>query len=285
MNPGQLAYTACLWEATARKVGNVHRQRDFPDLRYTDFVRSATAIAPVFARALQQTVGDTILEAIQATRQTVRTNTNLGMVLLLAPLATVEPGEPWAQGLERVLNSLDMAESRKVFAAIRLAQPGGLGQSPQQDVHAEPTLPLRAIMALAAERDLVARQYANGYREVLDEGVPCLTRHLSQVMDIERAIILTHLDFLARHPDSLILRKRGLQRAQEVSRRAAKVLATSEPDRQRAIAELDDWLHAKRLNPGTSADLLAGCLFIALRDGIVTKEDWNMESLGCEPLA
>jgi triphosphoribosyl-dephospho-CoA synthase len=291
MDPGEFARVACLWEVNARKVGNVHRLRDFADLRFTDFVQSALAIAPVFAQACQKSVGDTILEAIRATHLAVGTNTNLGIVLLLAPLAAVEQNEPLATGLERVLNSFTLADSRKVFAAIRLAQPGGLGQAPQQNVYEEPTLPLRAVMALAAERDLIARQYANGYREVLEEGVPCLHRTLGAAklpfcvgsiprtlneetgdhsfLVLEDAIILTHLNFLAHHSDSLIVRKAGLATAQEVSRRAAAVLAAPKPDRSQTIAELDAWLVANHFNPGTSADLVTASLFIALREGIV----------------
>jgi triphosphoribosyl-dephospho-CoA synthase len=209
----------------------------------------------------------------------VSTNTNLGIILLLAPLAAVEEDEPWGSGLERVLSGLDVEDSRHVFAAIRLAQPGGLGRSSEEDVHDEPTLPLRAVMALAAERDLVARQYANGFREVLDEGVPCLRRHLAQKKDLERAIILTHLDILAEHPDSLIARKKGLDLAREVSRRAHEVLARTEPARPRTLAEFDTWLISAGLNPGTSADLITACLFVALRDGIVTMGEWRLDEV------
>jgi triphosphoribosyl-dephospho-CoA synthase len=274
MDPGELARIACLWEVNAGKVGNVHRQRDFADLRFADFVQSAAAIAPVLARARERSVGETILEAIQATRRVVQTNTNLGIVLLLAPLAAISEKQKLVEGLECVLDGLSVADSQHVFAAIRLAQPGGLGQASQEDVGTEPTLPLRAIMALAAPRDLVARQYANGYHEVLHEGVPCLHRHLSEGKNLEKAIILTHLDFLAHHTDSLIVRKKGLDVAQEVSRRASAVLAMDEQDRLLALAELDAWLRANRLNPGTSADLLTACLFIALREGIVRNEWW-----------
>src|SRR5688572_21198196 len=82
--------TACLWEATARKAGNVHPFAEFDDLKYADFVRSGEAIAPVLDAYHEQPLGITILEAIRATRAVVNTNTNLGIVLLLAPLSKVE---------------------------------------------------------------------------------------------------------------------------------------------------------------------------------------------------
>src|SRR5438128_8315043 len=93
MTPGyQLglhAQLACIWEATARKPGNVHRFRDFEGTTYLDFIQSAVAIAPVLERASEQRVGETILQCVRATQAITRTNTNLGIILLLTPLATV----------------------------------------------------------------------------------------------------------------------------------------------------------------------------------------------------
>jgi len=270
MNPALHAQLACLWEATARKVGNVHPQRDFADLRYVDFLLSAAAIGPAFAKAPNRPVGEFILEVIEATRRVVRTNTNLGIVLLLAPLASVPASQPLAAGLEQILSNLTVADSRNVFAAIRLACPGGLGEVPREDVHQQPTLPLREVMALAADRDLVARQYMNGFREVLHVGVPRLRDHLAAGEGLEDAIILTHLHFLAQYPDSLIARKHGLDVAKEATRRARAVLELAIRNPQSAIRNsLDAWLCDGR-NPGTSADLVTACLFVALRERIIT---------------
>src|SRR5690348_4268667 len=105
---GLCAQVACVWEATARKPGNIHRFRDFEDAGYLDFVLSAAALAPVLAAAPERRVGATILEGVRATRRVVRSNTNLGMVLLLAPLAAVPPGEELRPGVARVLDGLDL---------------------------------------------------------------------------------------------------------------------------------------------------------------------------------
>jgi triphosphoribosyl-dephospho-CoA synthase len=264
---GLSAQMACLWEATARKPGNVHRERDFDDLTYLDFAMSAAAIAPVFADCTNRRVGELILAAIRATRQLVPTNTNLGIVLLLAPLAVVPSRESLPQGLSNVLDSLDVADSRAVFEAIRVSQPTGLGRVENQDVATEPTLPLREVMALAADRDLVARQYANGFREVFDDGVPALVAGIEKTRCLEGAIIHCHLTLLAKHPDSLIARKRGLREAEEASRRALAVL-----EGRTEIADLDTWLRAegRGRNPGTTADLVAASLFVALRTQVLT---------------
>jgi triphosphoribosyl-dephospho-CoA synthase len=281
---GLYAQVACIWEATARKPGNVSRTCDFEDTHYLDFLLSAAAVASVLESAPRRRVGQTVLEAVLATRRIVASNTNLGIVLLLAPLATVPEGEDLRGGMERVLERLDVEDARTVYQAIRLATPGGLGQSPDQDVGAEPTRTLREVMALAADRDLVAGQYANGFREVFDDGVPALARGLEQHGAIEDAIIHCQLHLLARHPDSLIRRKRGMAEAEEASRRALRIMdiGCTTPAGRQALAELDVWLrgvgHAR--NPGTTADLVTACLFVALRTNILTlppHKPWSLE--------
>src|SRR5262249_43043807 len=145
---------------------NVHRFRDFRDATYLDFALSAFAIGPCLEHAAQRGVGATVLEIIQRTRELVATNTNLGIALLLSPFAAVPRSKTLPEGIGAVLDRLTVADSTQVFEAIRLAKPGGLGEVADQDVARTPTKPLREVMALAADRDLVARQYANGYQEV-----------------------------------------------------------------------------------------------------------------------
>src|SRR5262249_5685863 len=153
------------------KPGNVHRGSDFEDLTYLDFAISAAVIGPVFdltaSAQRPPRVGSLVLAGVEATRSAVATNTNLGMLLLFAPLAIVPRHEPLASGVKRVLSHLNADDSRDVYAAIRLAQPGGLGKVPEADIHATPPEDLRAAMQLAADRDLVARQYVNDFAEVL----------------------------------------------------------------------------------------------------------------------
>jgi triphosphoribosyl-dephospho-CoA synthase len=272
---GLWAHIACIWEATARKPGNVHRYCDFADTSYLDFLLSAAVAAPVLDEVRQRGVGATILAAVQAQQQVVVGNTNLGILLLLAPLAAVPLEEDLETGLVGVLDSLGVADSRAVFQAIRLARPGGLGRVAEQDVFQEPTLPLRPIMALAADRDLIARQYADGFRAVFEKGVPALKRGLAETGSLEGAILGCHLALLAKHPDSLIARKRGQAEAEESARRAKAVLDAGWPHTpagRQALAELDAWLRAEDhgRNPGTTADLVTACLFVALRRGIIT---------------
>jgi triphosphoribosyl-dephospho-CoA synthase len=272
-SPGQLAQVACLLEVTARKPGNVHRQSDFADLHFLDFLLSAGAIAGPLDRAVAEGVGISVHAAVQATRRVVNTNTNLGIVLLLAPLAAVPIGVDLAEGVEAVLAATSVDDAKRVYRAIRLAQPAGLGEVPDQDINCEPTITLRAAMALAANRDLVARQYANGFREVLDEALPVLRKSLHG-QSLETAIVTTYLHLLARYPDSLIARKQGLAQAVEVARRAAELLEAGWPDTgqaRRHCESFDAWLRhpSNRFNPGTTADLITAALYAALRDGTI----------------
>jgi len=274
LSTGRLAEIACLLEVTARKPGNVHRFLDFKDLHFVDFLLSATAIAAPLDRAVKQSLGATILAAVEATCEVVSTNTNLGMILLLAPLAAVPRMVDLAAGVEQVLAVTTRDDARETYRAIRLARPGGLGQVPDQDVAAEPSMTLREVMALAADRDLVARQYANGFREVLHEALPMIGCSIRDRQPLETAIITAFLGMLARHPDSLIVRKVGLDTARIVTSRAAGVLDAgwpAEPGSHRLLEAMETWLLAcgTELNPGTTADLVTAALFAALRDGTI----------------
>jgi triphosphoribosyl-dephospho-CoA synthase len=272
---GDCAELACVWEARARKAGNVNPEHAFADLTVDAFYRSAVAIAPIFDGADQRPVGATVRLAIEATREVVASNTNLGIVLLLAPLAAVPRLFRLQAGIEAVLDALNVDDASQVFAAIRLAQPGGLGKVPREDVRLEPTRPLRDVMALAQEHDLIALQYVNCFHEVLAEGLPALALGLKRFGFLEDAIIYCQLVLLAHHPDSLIARKRGLPEAQDASRRAQGALEAgwpTSPMGRVAFSKLDNWLRSKgnERNPGTTADLVTASLFAALREGIIT---------------
>lgn len=274
LSAGRLAQVACVLEASARKPGNVHRFADFPDLDYLDFMLAAGAVAGPLDRAAGEGVGVAVLAAVEATRRVVATNANLGIILLLSPMAAVPPGEPLAEGLARVLAATTVDDARLVYRAIRQANPGGLGRAEDQDVADEPTVTLRDAMILAADRDLIALQYANGFDQVLGEGLPTLRRHLDAGRPLETAIVGVGLDLLAQHPDSLIARKTDRRTAEEASRRAREVLDTGWPEtvegRERLEA-FDRWTRTDgtRRNPGTTADLVAAVLFAALRDGTI----------------
>ena len=273
---GFCAQLACIWEVTASKPGNVNRYYDFENTAFVDYLISAAAIAPVIDEVGQRRVGETVLEGVRATRQVVKSNTNLGILLLLAPLGAVPSGQGLKSGAAQVLERLDVDDAKTVYEAIRLAEPGGLGQVPQEDVRNEPTAGLREDMGLAADRDLIARQYVNNFRDVFELGVPALTCQLDRGHNLETAIIYSHLRFMATYPDSLIARKCGADVAEEARRRAESVLQNGWPEShgphaKHELAKFDKWLRSggNRRNPGTSADLVTASLFVLLREGTI----------------
>ena len=276
--PGEVAAAgqlACLVEAGAPKPGNVSPGRHFRDTRYEDFVASAVAIGPALAAAGRQSLGSTILHAVTATDQWTTSNTNLGIILLLSPLARAALHSEGAlrDGVREVLASTTVADAAEVYEAIRRTRPGGLGSSAREDVSATPTVPLRDAMALAADRDSVAREYATDFATTLDVGVPALRAARSAGLGWSEATVETFLRLLATRPDTLIARKLGAAAAATVSRRAREVEdaggVRTEAGRE-ALEEFDDELRSPNnaYNPGTTADLTCAALFVViLEDG------------------
>ena len=278
-------HVACVWEVTARKLGNVHPTADFPGLSYLDFVLSAGEIRDLIGHAYQSSwpfgahrgIGIRVRNAVRATRKVVGTNTNLGIILLLAPLAAVmfESHEtPPRDQARAVLDGLTADDAGAVYEAIRHAHPGGLGDAPEQDVREEPTVTLLEAMKLAADRDMVARQYANGFADVFDFGVPAFLAAFARFGCVEAAIVDSQMKWLANYPDSLIARKNGPAVAEDVQRRAIEVErlgGVASPEGRRAGVALDRHLRSdgNKLNPGTTADLITACLFVALRENTV----------------
>ncbi len=269
------AQLACLLEASAPKPGNVTPTAGFHDARYEDYLASAIAIGPALGAAGERPLGATIRAAVAATRRVVPANTNLGIVLLFAPLAraALQPGrEPLRTRLAHVLATTTVLDAREAYAAIRLASPGGLGRAAAQDVADEPTVTLREAMALAAERDAVAREYCTDFGTTFDVGHPALRRALADGLGWSEATLETYLTLLDIAPDTHIARKLGAKAAADVQKRARAVLERGglrTPDGRDAVATLDDELRDPRntRNPGATADLTAAALFVALLEG------------------
>jgi len=263
--------TACILECAARKPGNVHPQAAFADVDFASFLRSAQVSAPVLAQAAQQGVGKAVLQAVQATRTAVGSNTNLGMLLLLAPLAAVPAGMSLPRGIPQVLASLTQQDAVLVYEAIRQARPGGLGTVSEADVAEPPQITLREAMQLAADRDQIARQYAHGFADILGFGLQRFLMQIDIQENWEQAIIALALDLLAHCGDTLILRKCGEQMAGAAQAQARRItqLGTRHSDRKAALRDFDAWLRADghRRNPGSTADFVAAILFASLRDG------------------
>ena len=279
-----MAQMACLLEVSAPKPGNVNRQHDFADSRFEDFLLSALAIGPALEKAGRASIGQTILRATRDTRRSVGTNTNLGIILLLAPLAKaclLDQGgqainiEKLRQALGELLSNLTVEDAQKAYAAIRLAYPGGLGQSAQADVAQQPAITLYQAMLLAQERDAVAREYVTDFAITFTIGYPALRDAREGGAELSMAIVQAYLSILRKVPDTLIARKRGFDVANQVSGWAAQVLDAggvfTEQGLQ-ALATFDQRLRDEghTLNPGTTADLTTASLFLFLHGKFIS---------------
>ncbi len=260
--------SACLAELEALKPGNVHRHAAGHGMTVDDFIRSAEAAAPGIAAA-GTSVGERILGAVEATRAAVGQNTNLGIVLLAAPLAAAaetagESRQLWP-AVEEVLGRLTIRDARLAFRAIRLANPGGLGSSAEADVAEEPTVTLLQAMRLAADRDRIAWNYANGFADIRETGLPALTG-LSARLEERWAVAGVYLRYLGAIPDTHIARKLDAERAQQIrlaaaaiERRFASAAAPSAIEQE--LLAFDRMLKEAGVNPGTSADLTVATVF------------------------
>ncbi len=262
---------ACLLEVSAAKPGNITPAHDFSDTTYTDMVRSALALGDAFAarRDGERGVGELIADGVRATARVAGANTNLGIVLLFAPLVhaarTRREDEGLRSAVQRTLAQLDVDDAAAAFAAIAQAAPGGLGEAPEHDVRAPARVSLREAMAAAAHRDSIASEYATGYSIVFDTGLRFLADALRAGAGTLDAVVSLHLELIASNPDTLIARKAGPEAARVVTGAAREVRAGT-----RTLAEFDASLRGPdhRLNPGTSADLVAGTLLTALLSGV-----------------
>ena len=280
---------ACALDVHARKPGNVSTASPGHRMTADDFLRSAAAAAAPLAAPGART-GARIEAAIVATRAAVGCNTNLGIVLLCAPIARAwercdaiaarGDAPPLRAALEAELAALDLEDARGAYRAIALAQPAGLGRAPREDIADAPTLDLRAAMALAAGRDRIAAQYAGGFADVFeaartawgrdDASRPGLARSdpeaARETADV-RAMQRTFLAFLSAAPDSHIVRKHGDALAQTVMAEAApwhaRAASGDDVGRDPAFAAWDESLKSRGLNPGTSADLCVAAALVA----------------------
>jgi triphosphoribosyl-dephospho-CoA synthase len=262
----------CELEVRAFKPGNVSVASSGHGMRADDFLASAKAMAgPLCSPGLR--VGQRIHDAIAATQVVVNFNTNLGIVLLAAPLVQAALADSPVQDLrarvEEVLVDLDIDDAELAYRAIRLASPGGLGSSEHHDVRRPAQVTLLQAMAEARDRDTIARAYVTGYADIFLVGIPLIRAALARWGSEEWAMVAAYLGFLSRFPDTHIQRKFGYQTARRVSRQAAEIdrefqCAARPEDLLPRLTELDQSLKSAGINPGTSADLTVASL-IALQ--------------------
>lgn len=270
--------SACIAELEALKPGNVHIFADGHGMQIQDFLHSAEVAAAPLAKP-GSTVGERILHAIQATNRAVGCNTNLGIVLLCAPLihaAYMEESMPAEARLNAVLQDLTLQDAMLAFNAIKVASPAGLGASDRHDVHQPPQGTLLDAMREASEKDYIARQYANGYLEIR-LGLQCYEALLQRWQRPAWAVSGLYLHFLASYPDSHIVRKYGAGTAEAILNQAIEYKESffrceNPKTHMAALLKWDAELKLNGINPGTSADMTVATLLLS---GIMNKTGTN----------
>jgi len=259
---------ACELDVIALKPGNVRIGAAAHGMSADDFRRSARACVGALDTPRAR-VGQRVLEAIRCTQQVVRCNTNLGIVLLAAPLfGAAESGGDLRTAVTRELAALDRTDAALVYQAIRLARPGGMGTSARHDLSEEPQVALVEAMREAQHRDSVARQYAQGFGDVFGLGLSRWRDALARFGDESRAATALYLVYLSTWRDSLIERKFGAATAQTVLERARELHSQLSSyvhwhDIEPKLVAWDEELRRTGLNPGTSADLTVATMFAA----------------------
>ena len=265
--------TACILEVLAEKPGNVTRTRDCSGLRIEQFMVSAVAIGPAFASASTSSVGEIIQRGAEYTKTLAGVNTNVGILLMLAPLAKAAAiGSPQdlRTSLRKVLSELTVNDAQLSYAAILKAAPHGLDTVEEGDLrNTTIDFTLREAMIMAKERDTLAAQYATDFPVIFDIGCAGLKKLLSEGCPLSQAIVQVYLTILAAIPDTDIARKAGIEKARAISVKASEVIELggvfTEQGRM-AVERFDALVRDKKrlFNPGTTADLIAGSLFAFL---------------------
>lgn len=259
---------ACMAELQALKPGNVHAFADGHGMTIYDFINSADASAALIAQA-DFTVGERIFNAVEATQKAVGMNTNLGLILLCAPIihAVLYRGEAqtFQQNLSDVLRQLTVNDALLTSQAIVLAKPAGLGSANENDVNNKATVSLLQMMQTAEARDRIAWQYSHDFADILGFGIPRYAEALVKWENQAWATTALYLGFVSKQLDSHIVRKYGEVIA-ELVMSEAKTLeieywATDNPKLiQKKLLAWDASLKSRNINPGTSADLTVATL-------------------------
>ncbi|MEJ0092639.1 MAG: triphosphoribosyl-dephospho-CoA synthase [Methylocella sp.] len=257
---------SCRDEIEAPKPGNVHIFAAGHGMAAEHFLRSAeVAAAPLCESAAS--VGERILSAVEATWASVGMNTNLGIILLCAPLAAAaDLGGDLRAALKAVLAGLTRDDAQLAFRAILRASPAGLGNAGRHDVHDAAETTLLEAMREAAGRDRIAYQYAADFSDIFETGTAALKKARQNGWPAPWPAVSVYLGLLASIPDSHIARKNGLEAAAAVQAEALtarnKFMTQSNPaDSLDDLLDFDRRLKAAGLNPGATADLTVATLF------------------------
>lgn len=270
---------ACALDVEAIKPGNVSIYEDGHKMSSEDFMISAALSAPSLCDP-HLSLGERILGALRAVANNIPYNTNLGIVLLCAPLLHAvyarRESESLRQALSRVLAETTVDDAAKAYQAIAAAQAGGMGVCEEQDIRTTPTVDLRQAMYLARDRDRIARQYITDYQDLFTQALPVFLEFQAKWRHNSWAVTGVFLMLLTEYPDTLLTRKYGLHVAQrlqdDVKSLYGKFAKSHRPEEyQASLLTMDRSLKHQGLNPGTTADLVVATVLIANLEAYLRK--------------
>ena len=271
INIEQIVKESFRGEIEAFKPGNISSYSDGHNMTTQDFFLSADVSTPILCRK-DYGLGERVLNSVNATRDTVGCNTNLGMLLLFAPIImSAELGfetiEKLSANLESTLTSITKIDTNHIFEAIRIANPGGLGSVSEQDVSNTPSSSLIYAMKLASKRDSVALQYSNNFKEVFKLGFTTIKNFDKRWNSVKWSTVSCYLTFMASIRDSHIERKYGREIAEQIRIKSGIIVEkfNNSLDPEATIELLqgfDRELKTQNYNPGTNADLTAASLLV-----------------------
>ena len=265
----ELYQQACEVELQAFKPGNVSVYADGHDMTVEDFRISAKVSAVALCNT-DYSLGEKIYYAVKATREAVGCNTNLGILLLCAPLieaiAIKSPEISLQQALNAVLTNTSLEDADWVFKAISLASPGGLGNADQADVSEKPTINLTEAMRLASSRDRIALQFVTNYQDIFDFALPIYYNGATKWCKQDWSALAVFVSLLCRFPDSHVERKYGSQYngmiALKMTQLSEELSKAERPELTLPLLHsIDKAFKSQGLNPGTMADLTVATLF------------------------
>ena len=267
---------ACECDVQAFKPGNVSVYNDGHDMTVEDFIQSADVSAASITNP-EYSLGEKIFYAVKATREAVGCNTNLGILLLCAPLFEAayqqQAGQSLRDSLRQVLENTTVEDADWVFKAITLAAPGGLGESKEQDVADMPVVSLTQAMEIASARDRIAMQYTTNYKDIFEFSILRYNTAFVKFEDQVWAAVSVYTGLLSKYPDSHIERKYGNKHSGWVLKQIITVddalLNTNKPEQLvPMLHDVDRKFKAKGINPGTTADLTVATVLIILMEAL-----------------
>lgn len=286
------------------KPGNVHRTADLEEATFEQFIASSVAIGPVLLEAAERgfkagkgeielsqiNVGDAIRRSIEDTMRWQRNeNTNLGIVMLLIPL-TGAAGMTLAkdgkievkklrENLSKILRTTTPEDALNVYEAILIAKPGGLGDVAELDVKDERSknrireerISLYEIMKISSKWDNISKEWATDMRITFEFGYPLIKKLYARTKNMNTTTVQAFLEILSRYPDTFVQRTHGRKVAEQVSERARAIIGKGgmlTAEGRKLVARFDEELRGRDINPGTTADLTASSLMLAILDGL-----------------